>query len=542
MRRNCSATQKTLTAALVFAALVSSPVLAQPGRNALAPLPADQWDTQAAAHLLRRAGFGGTPAQIAELAKLGLNGAVDSLIEFQQTEYDCPPPPIESMTRENPADPKMVRALSEAERQEFQQKQRQAERRTFEETRLWWIERMATSPRPLEERMTLFWHGHFTSGFREVKRAVFMKEQNDLLRKYALGNFRDLVLGVSKDRAMLAYLDGVRNVKGAPNENYARELMELFTLGVGNYTETDVKAAARAFTGWGFDEDGFAFRARLHDSGVKNFLGRSGNFDGADIVDIILEQPACARYLARRLLLAFVRPDPDQTLVEALAREIQKNKYELRPTLRTLFRSQAFYHPDSRGCLVKSPTQLLVGLSRELDIPINNLVAAERALVNMGQELMQPPNVKGWPGGSAWINTATLYARYNVLGGMINGAGGELQTRAVRAALGSAPSDDNKNDEEKMMAGGNSPKSRLNGGAQTPFDPIRWLGGTLTAEDTVDAFTAYLLASRLAPGKRDQLVHYLADGGALKSDDKATQQRLRTMVHLLCSTPEYQLY
>ncbi len=542
------------TALPLFVAALPGPALAQPGRNALTALPADAWDAGAAAHLLRRAGFSGSPADVQRLANMGLDAAVGSLVDYRDIAFECSPPPIAELAAENPLSRREARALSESERQELQQKQRQAERRSFEEVRVWWIERMQRSPRPLEEKMTLFWHGHFTSGMREVRRAVFMLEQNELLRKYALGNFRDLLIGISKDRAMLTYLDGIRNVKAAPNENYARELLELFTLGIGNYGEADVKAAARAFTGWGYDDEGFVFRSRLHDFGDKTFLGRTGKFDGTDIVDLILSRPECARFLSRKLLEFFVRPEPDAALVEQLARELIRNKYELRPTMRTLFRSQAFYHAESRGCLVKSPTQLLIGLARELEIPLTNLVAAERALVNMGQELMQPPNVKGWRGGTAWINTATLYNRYNVIGSAIAGGAVDPRTRAVQRSLaGDSSPDSNANasaaedvatDEERMMAGALAAKSRLRGGPQPPLDPERLLESraSASADEVVDFLVAHLLAAPLGPGKRDQLVHYLREGGPLDLSKPASEQRVRTMVHLLCSTPEYQLH
>src|SRR5207244_4228717 len=180
---------------------------------------------------------------------------------------------------------------------------------------------------------------HFTSGIREVKNAVFIKEQNEFLRRHAVDKFRELLVGISKDRAMLVYLDNAKNNERQPNENYARELMELFTLGVGNYTENDVKAAARALTGWTFDRDGFVFRRRDHDYKPKVFLGRTGKFDGEDIIDIILDQPACSRHIARKILLFFVKSEPEKHLIDAFAAEIRKHKFDIRESMRTLFKS-----------------------------------------------------------------------------------------------------------------------------------------------------------------------------------------------------------
>lgn len=518
--------------------------------SSLKPLPAAEWDRDKAAHLLRRAGFGGTPDEIDRLFDLGLDGAVAQLVNYDKIAYECAPPaldPLITKSEDRPA----LRALSEEERQKIVQQRQLAERRGVEETRLWWIERMAASPRPLEEKMTLFWHGHFTSGAREVRRALFMKEQNELLRKHALGNFRDLVIAISKDRAMLVYLDGARNNKKQPNENYARELMELFTLGVGNYSEQDIKAAARAFTGWSFDDDGYVFRPRNHDDGEKAFLGKKGKFNGEDIVDIILDQPECSKYLARCLLEYFVRPDPDKQLVNSFAAVIRKHKYALRPALATLFKSEAFYAPAARGTLVRGPVELLINTSRSLGIGIQNPLGAERALAAMGQELLQPPNVKGWDGGRKWINTATLFLRYNYVGKLINGEDQadvrrqQAMRRAMKVSTEVAAADDGtlkpgEDSEQPMMAA-----SRLATGKQGRFDPLPIVEKYKldSAEQIVDFFTNHLLAVPLADEKRSLLVAFLrGDQAEFDSNAKDADERLRKLIHLICSTPEYQMY
>jgi len=535
----------------LFLWIATGTVRADERSSSLDPLPESQWDRSKAAQLLRRAGFGGTPGEVDRLFALGVNGAVDWLVEYRAIPYEPAPPPVDPLLLE-PLDRFELRAMTPEQREQYLGQRRRAERRTFEEVRLWWIERMVESPRPLEEKMTLFWHGHFTSGMREVLNALFMKEQNEFLRRRALDNFRELLRGISRDRAMLVYLDGRNNVKAQPNENYARELLELFTLGVGNYTEADVKAAARAFTGWTFDQHGFVFRWRQHDGGIKTFLGRTGRWDGDDIIDIILEQPACARFLAGKLLEFFCRPDPPRALVERLAREIRVQKYELKPVLKTLLRSQAFYHPDSRGCLVKSPVEIVVGTLRTLGQPAADLLAVERAMAAMGQELMQPPNVKGWDGGPAWINTATLFLRYNTVGGIIYGSGGRERGGTPIAPAGNdevtvAEGDPQAPGSERTMsaAAGGRPRSRLERRPRPAFDALAPLraAGISGAEEIVDFYAAHLLAGPLAPAKRERLIEYLTGPDEHFSlDEERAGDRVRTMVHLLCSTPEFQMF
>jgi uncharacterized protein (DUF1800 family) len=502
--------------------------------DSLKPLAGADWDRGAAAHLLRRAGFCGTPTQVDELAAMTVERAVESLLNCD--EPYAPAPPLFDDELMRAVDRRAQRELSEDERRQIQQKRQRLERAAFEETRLWWIERLIESPRPFEEKMTLFWHGHFTSGFREVRNPIFMREQNEFLRRHALANFADLVQGISRDRAMLVYLDGARNNKKQPNENYARELMELFTLGVGHYSEADIKEAARAFTGWGYDRYGFRFNPRNHDYGSKRFLGRDGKLDGDDVVDAILAKPECSMFLARNLLEFFVRPDPERKLVAALAGQIRRHKYEMAPVMKALLMSQAFYHADARGCLVKSPAELVASTARMFGTKVYDLRAAERAMAAMGQELMQPPNVKGWDGGTAWINTATLFNRYNAVARLISG-GGE---RGRRRADDSVDSDA----EYNMMMMSPAAKSRTEREMQPAYDGLAVVRaqGLSDAAEIVDYFCENLLAVPLAGGKRDQLAAYLDDGKRFDVDDRGAKQRLRMMLTLLCSTPEFQMY
>jgi uncharacterized protein (DUF1800 family) len=269
--------------------------------------------------------------------------------------------------------------------------------------------------------MTLFWHGHFTTA--ALQKGVSPAEvvaQNMLFRSYALGNVRELTQRVAVDPAMLRYLDNIHNEAAHPNENFARELMELYTLGIGNYREADVREAARAWTGLRVRRlTGEVFvNTRLHDAGSKTFLGRIGNFGGSDIVNIIFEQPAAARYFASRLLTFFVYADPEPELVEAVAELLRAHDFELAPVMTTLFSSNVFYSARAYRALVKSPVEFVVGSYRLFEVSEAE-PAALAALQRMTQVLFYPPNVKGWPGGAAWLNTSTVLARENFANGLM---------------------------------------------------------------------------------------------------------------------------
>ncbi|MCP4251678.1 MAG: DUF1800 domain-containing protein, partial [bacterium] len=331
-------------------------------------VPAQHWDADRAAHLLRRAGFGGTPEQIEFLTSLGVKNAVDYLVDYHKNplnDSEFVPITGPDMLRMR----ELRREASDEQRKQNRRRLTQLQRRQFGQLQAWWLRRMILTNRPLEEKMTLFWHGHFTSGFREVKNSTWLWRQNQFLRQNALGNLRDLLIGISRDAAMMQYLDAANNRKGHPNENYARELMELFTLGVGNYTEHDVTEAARAFTGGRTGPKGFHVVWRQHDNGVKKVLGRRGRLDGKDVIDILLEEPATANHLARKLLVFFVEPEPADDLVRALAVVIRRSGYDFRKTMRVLLASEAFYAPQARHALIKSPVELIVASVRLLEAP-----------------------------------------------------------------------------------------------------------------------------------------------------------------------------
>ncbi|MBD5656233.1 MAG: DUF1800 domain-containing protein [Candidatus Eremiobacteraeota bacterium] len=348
-----------------------------------------------AAHLLRRAGFGGTAPEIDALAALDSERAVDSLLHPTQSdaafsEY----PDVNALY-----DPKIRNAVAQN----------------------WWLDRMLKTRRPLLEKLTLFWHGHFATSIRKVP-AHLMVGQIDLFRTQGSGNFRALLLAVSKDPAMLVWLDNRYNVKSHPNENYAREVMELFALGLGNYTEDDVKSAARAFTGWGLDKNlRFAYHAALHDADEKTFIGRTGPLSGDDAIDIIVEQPVHQRFLCRKLLEFFVYSDPEPELVDALAEIYALSGGDIAKTVGTILRSNVFHSTRAYRSLPKSPIEFAIGLLRFMqfdNVPKDTISWLQR----MGQEPMAPPSVKGWEGGPTWINTATLLARFNYVNRVVKAA------------------------------------------------------------------------------------------------------------------------
>lgn len=358
-----------------------------------------------ARHLLLRTGWAATPQQVAATARLTRAEAVDRLLAGTRREATTPLP-AELQTFEPPP---RRRELSEDERRAFQRDQV----RLGLDMRAWWFAEMLATDSPLSEKMTLFWHNHFVSSQQKVKFPALLVEQNRLLRQHALGNFGTLLHAIARDPAMVLYLDSAQNRRSAPNENFARELMELFTLGEGHYGERDIKEAARAFTGWSVDRDTGAFRFYRfqHDDGQKTVLGQSGALDGDDVLDILLAQPATAEFLTRKLWREFISPEPDAAEVARLAQVLRQSRYQIQPWLRAMLLSPAFWAPAHRGVLVKSPVEFLLGLVKTLDVAGVDprvLAAASRQL---GQDLFNPPNVKGWPGGEAWINATTLLTR-----------------------------------------------------------------------------------------------------------------------------------
>jgi hypothetical protein len=455
-----------------------------------------------AAHLLNRAGFGGTEDEIKRVLELGPVEAVEWLLDFpdagaEEVSRDDVPDlsSVDGYPKSYREAQQLMRGMTDQERMEYRQRLMRANREAILATGAWWLKRMASGPYPLQEKLTLFWHGHFTTSARDERSAHLLWQQNELLRRQAAGNFGDFVSDISHDPAMLDYLNNQQNRKQHPNENYARELMELFTLGIGNYTEQDIKEAAREFTGWGHDGDDFVFRKYDHDNGEKNFFGRKGNLDGEDVIDAILEHRACAAYIAGRLWTFFAYENPEPELAQGLGQVLRENDWNLRPLLRTMLTSQAFYSDKAIGTQVKSPVQLVVGTSRLLGLepPVGRGLGA--ALQQMGQVPLDPPNVKGWPGGRAWINTSTLFVRYNT---------------AVR-----------------MVSGGEGRFAR--GGAEISLAAT----GVTQPHEIVDAWVARLIQRPIESEKHRVLTQALGE--------KPTDESLKKLVQLLVSTPDYQL-
>jgi uncharacterized protein (DUF1800 family) len=363
-----------------------------------------------ARHLLIRTGFAPTQAEVAALVGQSRQQAVERIITQAKAAKPAAAPP-DFVGQALPVFDRMLKS------QEERQAMRQQQLREGAEIKAWWLREMVESPTPLAERMTLFWHNHFATSQQKVIRSQAMWNQHQLLRQQALGNFKTLLHGIAKDPAMLVYLDGANSRKEAPNENFAREVMELFTLGEasqgGGYTEQDIKEAARAFTGWGLERDTMAlqFRPAVHDSGNKTILGKTGPFTGEQALDILLEQPQTSRYLVGKLWGEFVSPKPDKNEVSRIASSYKNSGYDTAAALRELLLADAFWDPANRGSLIKSPVDLVVGTVRQFDFAYTDAMPFALKTAQLGQNLLVPPNVKGWPGHNDWINATTLLER-----------------------------------------------------------------------------------------------------------------------------------
>jgi uncharacterized protein (DUF1800 family) len=347
------------------------------------------------AHLLRRAGFGATQKDLDRYAAMGTTAAAQSLLNFKATsnaQLDARLPVIDLTSGKAP---------------------------TAAAIQGWWLQRMVETARPLEEKMTLFWHGLLTSGLDKSGPAQ-MFTQNQLYRTMALGNFDDLLKAVSKDPAMMVYLDTETSRVGKPNENYARELMELFTTGIGHYTETDVQESARSFTGWTLRggkqlrlDTQSVFVARYHDAGTKAFMGKTGNFTGDDIVEMLVPLRATAERLSTKLFSFFAYPNPESDIVHHLADTFQHSRYNVGAVVKEIFAMDAFYSMKAYRSLVKSPAELVAQTLKATGTTAKGYTAAAAAMAPMGQVLFYPPNVAGWPAGTSWVNSSTLLNRLN---------------------------------------------------------------------------------------------------------------------------------
>lgn len=500
---------------------------ARPARDLLAPLPDDQFGYEQARHLMWRAGFGANDAQINTLVDLGLEGAVSAVVDYEDVPFEDDARDVFDRNIMKPltADDRRARRLATQRRDEdtlsrfrsMRQQAQRADRTQMRELQRWWLTRMVQTARPLEEKLALFWHGHFATSYRSVEDSYHLYQQNRLFRGNAM-SYPRLLRGIIRDPAMLRYLNNNRNLKTSPNENLAREIMELFSLGEGNYSEADIKNGARALTGYTYEDDAFVFRKNQHDSGPKRVLGMRGTLDGDDFVTAILRNRACAAYMSHRLYRFFIAdipidpalaPAPHAAAVKKLADLMRKEDYELKDWLRTLFSSQHFYSEAVIGQKIKSPVELAVGAIRSLGVPTRDLGTLTRSLESMGQNLFYPPSVKGWDGGRMWINTATMFMRQNLLMYLISGQLPQHKTSRGRGDV--------------------------------LFDPRQAMPMLIDPDAPADDAEVAGKLLELAFGKRDpEAVRVLAESAASNGGVQADKV-LPGLLILITSMPEYQL-
>eukprot|EP00913_Durusdinium_trenchii_P008770 g8236.t1 len=450
-----------------------------------------------AAHLYRRAAFGAaarslesdTPAwqRLQQAIKLGKARSIDQLLAGGPGQKD-----FDSLTDDIGAS--IARTSNAAN---------QFTRAQSEKLQGWWLYRMLNTPHPLKERCTLFWHNHFATSVAKIVRHELMFEQNRLLRKHALGKFGPLLHNIGRDPAMLVWLDSNRNIKGSPNENYGRELLELFSLGEGNYTETDIKEAARAFTGWSTSDGKFIFNKHLHDTGRKTVFGKSGNFNGDDVVDIVLKQPAAARFLVGKLFREFISEaeTPPARLIEPLAVQLRKSNYDIAGCIATMLRSNLFFSDHAYRQRIKSPVEYVVGTLAVCD-GRGSLPQLAKSMDGMGQTLFAPPNVKGWDGGKTWLNSATLLARCNLA---VRFAGSRRQPSFVKIE---------------------------------PQTLVKKFAKSDSADDGVDFLLALLLQNDVAAPVRDRLIQHARQNTQSR---KPGRTHWPEVAHAILTIPEYQL-
>ncbi|MCP4781923.1 MAG: DUF1800 domain-containing protein [Fuerstiella sp.] len=486
----------------------------------LAPLPDNQWTYEAARHLLFRTGFGGTPQQVERLHAMGLKKAVAHVMDFSQQsdaefELEISTPASWGIDISRNARGKK---LTDPEKRKARQEMRRKDTRMYQDLRQWWMKRIVTSKQPLEENLTLFWHGLFSTGYRTVQVSYGMHQQNELFRDNAAGNYADMLHGIIHDPAMLRYLDNNTNLKGRPNENLAREIMELFAMGEGcGYTENDIKEGARALTGNTFDrlKSKYHFNARTHDNGDKTIFGKTGNFDGDQFVDLILEQEATPAFIAERLFAYFAYSDPDPKTVKALSSCLYKSKYELAPMLKIILTSKAFYSDKARGTMIKSPVHLVAGTLRTLGISADAKInGAVSAAASMEQDLFQPPNVKGWEGGANWINSTTLFTRQNFSSRLVYGSWSKKNKRFDQAIDIVSHLKSKELDSESQI---------------------------------VDLFARTLFVQPVSSKDRQSLIEFLKKGQRLPPAEQwiakktIVNKKLQTLLVMMLSMPQYQL-
>lgn len=368
-------------------------------------------------HLLWRAGFGIDENMMEEISTIKTKKILNKL--FEQSEgkpdfIDVADPSLKAMYDEI-ADPNMTLSLDKAMEKltrEKRQELRKQSRDDIKKLNIKWLEEINASSAIFREKMSLFWHGHFACREQNIFHNQILLQ---IIRTNALGRFKDLLIEVSKSAAMLSFLNNQQNKKQHPNENFAREVMELFTLGRGNYTENDIKEAARAFTGWGFNYQGeFVFKKSQHDDGSKTILGKTGNFTGEDVLNILLEQKQTAKYITKKIYKYFVNDNVDDEKVESLSKRFYYSNYNISSLMKDIFSSDWFYEAKNIGAKIKSPIELIVGIRKQLNIQIDKPEIQLIFQNALGQALFYPPNVAGWPGGKNWIDSSSLMLRMQI--------------------------------------------------------------------------------------------------------------------------------
>jgi uncharacterized protein (DUF1800 family) len=485
------------------------------------PDASQPWNLQWAGHLYRRAGFGANLVLLREAVREGFKPTLERVLNGEQGADD------------------RTAFLNDLGKSI-------GGKNNIYALRGWWLYAMLHTLHPLREKMTLFWHNHFVSSVAKVQRAELMFIQNRLLRQHALGKFGPFLLAVSKDPAMLIYLDNNSNVKGRPNENYARELMELFSLGVGNYTEQDIREAARAFTGWHSDDVEFEFDERAHDDGKKTVFGKTGPWNGDDIVRLCLEKDCAASYIVRKLYRFFISEAhvPPDSLLEPLAQQFRKSDYDIAALVRTILSSRHFFSEHAYRQRLKSPVEFAVGTVLAVVSPetFKNKPPSQEPLISrldaMGQPLFAPPNVKGWPGGKNWLNTSTVLARHNFAQEIASAdlkpgrrppssQFEELEEAAREAELAKAPQPPKDATRQRP-----TPNTKMD-----VAEAVHQEKATNPAE-IVQTLLDLLLQGDIAPDAKDRLEKFLAEGDP---QGPALDWRIRNTAHTIMTMPEYEL-
>ena len=407
--------------------------------------------------------------------------------------------------------------LTKEQKKEIQQQSRE----DLKKLNIQWLNTMINSEAQLREKMSLFWHGHFAC---RINNGFFQQELLQLIRENALGNFKDILRGVSKSAAMIQFLNNQQNKKQHPNENFAREVMELFTMGRGNYSENDIKEAARAFTGWGFNIKGeFIFRVNQHDDGSKTVLNKTGNFDGDDIINLLLEQKQTAKFITKKIYKYFVNDTIDEAKAEWLSNRFYKNNYDLKKLLEDIFTSDWFYDEKNIGTRIKSPVELLAGIRRLLPMEMENDQSQLLFQRTLGQILFYPPNVAGWPGGKSWIDSSSLMLRLRI-----------PQIITANEALEIKPKDDDDVMMGQMMSDNFKRKKDLlkQGTAKIDWTIVNKIFEKVPRENLLQKIKDTVLQTK------SQLSNTVLDKYL---NTESRENYIKSVIVNVMSTPEYQL-